>query len=545
MLNFQLIIISTLLSIFSTVVMAYISMATPIGPWIAPTLALFSAMIFHLMRTKTDLIKKQTLVVSAGSIGGIVATAFGFAFPTLYFLSPTIFEQLIANRFEFLLITGGLALVAGGYGLLIADILEHRFIEQEKLVFPIGELVYEMLISLQNSMRKTYELLVGFVSATIYCMLQDGFVGLKGFIPRSITLINAQLIWPFALPTISFDLLPIWWAIGFVSGYIIALPLFIGMLGKIFIVGPVHNFFFEHVVVSDFILAFASGMVLFGALKGFGSITYRFFMQAKNDMLQLQASEKISNVFFFDRCRIWFVTNKKTICGGIMIGTAAVCYLSWMNFNFLEQLFLMVFTAICVYQITLIAGKTGLALLGRFATFVMVPALIFFDIDFTQIAILATFVEIAGGVATDVLFGRKMAYLANVPRSEIRRYQVFGLIVSAISIGLVLWYLINHFQLGSEQLFAQRAQARALFVSVRKFDLLVLALGAFFGFLLTWAKMSPMLVMGGLIMPINITIGLCTGGLLAYFTSQPEEKYPFWSGVFTASSLWMVLKAVI
>ena len=38
-------LLSSLLSIFSTTIMCYVSIATPIGPWIAPTLIL-AGMIF-------------------------------------------------------------------------------------------------------------------------------------------------------------------------------------------------------------------------------------------------------------------------------------------------------------------------------------------------------------------------------------------------------------------------------------------------------------------------------------------------------------------
>ncbi len=82
--NLRLVIIAIILSVFSTAVMAYISMATPIGPWIGPTLALLAAILFKLFGLQKNLIKEQSLAVSAGSIGGILATAFGFTYPTLY-----------------------------------------------------------------------------------------------------------------------------------------------------------------------------------------------------------------------------------------------------------------------------------------------------------------------------------------------------------------------------------------------------------------------------------------------------------------------------
>jgi len=133
------------------------------------------------------------------------------------------------------------------------------------------------------------------------------------------------------------------------------------------------------------------------------------------------------------------------------------------------QIYLIVLTLIYTYQIVTIAGKIGLALLGRFATFVMVPAMFLFNVDAVQLVFIATFVEVCGGVATDILFGRKMARLSSIDQAQIKRYQYLGLVVSALSVGVIFWLLINQLHLGSSQLFAQRAQARQLLIHAKHF----------------------------------------------------------------------------
>ena len=52
------------------------------------------------------------------------------------------------------------------------------------------------------------------------------------------------------------------------------------------------------------------------------------------------------------------------------------------------------------------------------------------------------------------------------------------------------------------------------------------------------------MVLGGLLMPLNITIGLVIGGLATLFVKDKEEYFPFWSGVFAANSLWMIFQAL-
>lgn len=112
-------------------------------------------------------------------------------------------------------------------------------------------------------------------------------------------------------------------------------------------------------------------------------------------------------------------------------------------------------------------------------------------------------------------------------------------------IGVVLLLLIKKFGLGTPELFAQRAKSRALLIQSGSVDIWVLMIGGIFGLLLKYIHLNPMWVLGGLLMPIDITIGLTAGALLTKLTKQPDEWAPFWSGVFAANSLWMVIKAVI
>ena len=115
--------LSILFSIFSTAILSYISIATPIGPWIDPTIALLTLLMLTLLRTQATS-KTIALVTVAGSIGGIMATGIGFSFPTLYFLDPDYFNHLLASPGPFITLLASLSFAAGGFGLIIADLFE-------------------------------------------------------------------------------------------------------------------------------------------------------------------------------------------------------------------------------------------------------------------------------------------------------------------------------------------------------------------------------------------------------------------------------------
>jgi len=525
-------IITTILSIFSTAVMSYISMATPIGPWIALTLVLISTFIFRLFCLNGSYAKHVALATCGGSIGGILATACGFSFPTLYFLNPTFFDHLMSIPANFVFFLSSLAFVAGLFGFWVADLVEHRFVFEENLAFPIGELIHKM-ISAQKSIRKSYELIIGLLSTTIFCALQDGFMKFKGLIPKAIILVNKTQVSVFNIPLIRFDIWPMLWAIGFVTGHVITVPLAMGALMRIIIVNPLNALYFPGLNSTDFTLAFCSGMVLIGALTGLITMPAQLWNAVKK-MAQGKKSATHNNDWLKGTSRI----------ESIVVLVSSIVLLTYLEFSPLVQAYLIIFSFICTYQITNIAGKIGLALLGRFATFVMVPAMLLFQLNMIQIVVIASFVEICGGVATDVLFGRKVAKLSSIDRNTMRYFQYFGLLMSSLCVGIFFWLLIDRFTLGTAELYAQKAYARSLLIDVKHFDYLVLFLGAMFGYLLKKIHLNPALVLGGLLMPFNISLGLITGGLCTFIVGDKERWYPFWSGVYAANSIWMLFYAL-
>ncbi|MFC1841515.1 OPT/YSL family transporter [Candidatus Dependentiae bacterium] len=531
-------IVAVLLSIFSTVVMSYISMAIPIGPWISPTLALIAITIFMIFyRNRSNMSQEIALATSAGSVGGILATALGFYFTALYFVDAQSFNALMARPVYFSFIVGALSFVAGMFAIWVANMFEYKFIVQDKLSFPIGELV-QKTISAQKNVRKSAELAVGFLSNMVFCFLRDGLRNFSGIIPQSVTVFQKTAVSIFQIPAIRFDLWPMLWALGFVTGHVIAVPLVVGVISKIVLVQPIHLLAFAQMSWMEYIITFCSGMVLSTAIFGFIK-TPKSLLKSANGLFAKSDKEHNQNGSLLQRAGVY----ETVILFFLFFGL-----LTYFNFSFLSQIYIFIFSFICTYQIAIIAGKIGLAPMGKFATFVMVPAMFIFPINYLQIILIASFVGICGGVASDVLFGRKIAYLSQIPISKMKRYQYLGLIVSSLCAGAIFWFLINHFGLGSDQLFAVRAQNRWMLINTLKnatsFNYYVLILGSIFGFILSQVKVSPLLVLGGLFMPVNITLGLVVGALGALLVEKKEEMYPFWSGVYAAGSIWMLIRAI-
>lgn len=522
-------LITIVLSLFATATLSYISMAVSLGPWIEPTIILLATLLLVFKKYRTSTLKSEdlTLITAGASIGGIMAIGCGFAFPTFNFIQPDLFNQMVANPWYFSAIMTSICLVSGSFGLLIASWFEHRLLITEQLAFPIGQMSYKM-ITAQNQIKKALELAAGFVCTLIYSM----FVSVFQMIPRSIALNNPLCIGWCSIPPLKLMMLelPMLWSIGFVTGHVIAIPLLIGIISKIAVCNPLHAQFFPHLRTDAFLLAFCSGMVMYGALLSFLDLPGVLYKAIQKLYINRKNNVSINSIPFQ-----WPIV---LVAGGL------IALLWYFKFSVISQIYLIIFTIVCVYQLLLIGGKLGIAPMPRFATFVMVPGILLFGFDAIQATVVSTLVEVAGGVAVDVLFGRKMGLLADVSPKKIRQFQWLGLIVSSFSIGIIFWLLIKHFGLGSAQLCAQRAQTRALLIGIRSFDFFALIAGALYGALLKECKINASLVLGGILMSLEYSVILTLGGLSTYLVADKEQWYPWWSGMFAASSIWMIIQAI-
>lgn len=556
--EFLTLVVSILFSFFATAIMSYISMATVIGPWIDTTLVLMGMLIFSVFRSwysDTAMRRALGLSTAAGGIGGILATGVGFSFPTLFFVDNARFCALLSSPFLWVITVSSVAFAAGALGLVIAHAFEYTFIIKEELAFPIGELVYKM-INAADSMRKAWMLCAGLVSTSFFLFIR----GLVTFLRGPLVLLYKHS-WGFiTIPQIAVqtDLLPMFWAIGFVTGHVIAIPLLLGMLAKFLCIEPLHKLYgagcalmtkwgighcaegvFMHSSLSlhDFTIAFCSGMVLYGAVLSFFDLP-RMAVAAYKGI-----RSKTGGVFA-----------GYALQGGPLAWTVALAMLglngwvlSYFEFSWLAQLYLLIVTVICTYQMLFIAGKIGLAPLGRFATFVLVPGMFLFGYTPLQITLVSLYVEVAGGVACNALFGRKMAHLAGIDRTSIQLYQWLGLVMSCLCVGVVMWVFVNHFGIGTEPgaLAVAKGASRALLVNVKSFDIATLLLGMLFGYVLRVARVNAILLLGGILMSPDLSAMLILGGLSTYLIADKEHYYPFWSGVFATNSLWMLIKAFL
>lgn len=555
--NFFIIIPGIIFAALSAAILSYVSMATMVGPWIAPAIVLVSSIILKLRTrvvNKGQVNKELALIQTIGSIGGIIAVGVGFSLPTLYFLDPKIFNNLISRPLYFSSLIAVLCIAAGGFGIWLARIFADKFVIKEKLSFPVSELIYKMITS-QSQEKQAKKMFWGFSLSWVICFFRDGILRFKGLLPKVFYIFPSFLGNNFAI-----SIMPMLWAIGFITGVGIVFPLFIGLLSKYLILMPLNNHslylpfkLFPTMPYNDFVTAFAAGLVVSGLVLGL----------LKYPAKILNKFKKFSGFNFFEklsykelglpRDNSSRVAQPVALYRGIknlmklflnlelifVLGVSFV-FLSYLKFTIFSQVLLLIFIVLATYQISFLAGKIGLVTFGRFATFIMIPMMMLFKLNVMQITMLCVFFNVCAAAAADLLFDYKVGRLCNVNFKTIHRYQWLGLVITSLTIGFFLWLLFTNFQVGSADLFAQRGKSRALLIQSLSFDWRIVLFGFFYGVVLKKLKISPTMVFGGILMPNYLTIGLAIGAFLSYIFKKSSEQISFWSGVFAGESIWIL-----
>lgn len=498
----------------SSAIMLYIALATPMGPWIETTVALILLLPLKIVyaNVQQQLIVATPLVAAAG-VAGIIATATAFSLPAIGFIDPTFFPMLIDRWLFSCALIGGLIVVAGMLGFGVAVAVRRELIEEKKLSFPVGAVVYEMLAA--TGIAKSVQLIAGGFSALVIA-LGASFSGVH----RTFASLGIRL---------RIDTAPIFFAVGFIAGPSLIIPLLVGVITRSALIEPLRLWYLPAMPAEELLFSFFTGIVLFGA----------FYSIATSMMSLLKSKGSILG----DSMAYWKQYSDTRFLIGASVASGV--YFIWLGLPIIPTLLVILGTIVACQQLAVIAGKMGIAPLGRYATFIMVPALVGFNVSPLLATLISAYVEIAGGVAADVLFGITLSDKAQVSRRRTFFYQIVGIIAAAVFCSALLLLLIHAFGLGSPELFALKAKNRAWLITAHAFDLRLIGVGSLFAALLSYFSVNPVLVLGGLAMPVDASLLLAAGGGATYLAHDPRDWYPFLSGVFAVSSLWMVIKALI
>lgn len=522
------IIISALVACLASTMMLYLALATPLGPWIEPVFVLLFLGLTWFAKKRTRINELLTCISAASGIAGIAAVGCAFSYPTFYFLNHNEFCTWLAQPAYFISALIGLTLIAGTLSFIVASWWEADYLDSKHYPFPEVNIVYSIMTTTESPQR-VIRFFAGAITTALFYISQFFFT----WIPSKLILLNQHTLGFFSTPSIALSLetFPMFIALGFVAGPMLIAPLATGAISKLIVIEPLQKLFFTNLKTESVIAAWCSGMILASVARGVWGLT-------KKIIKQWHTRPSFNKLFALS------TPSEKIIFKLTALFVSSLPLFFMFNFSIFAILYLFAGTILCANQLIAIAAKIGLAPMGRFATFVMLPGLMIFGFNGLQATQVATFVEMVGGMSVQLMFGRRLMQLTSSRRSLVITAQMVGIIVAALTIGYVFWFISSHGTLGQAPLIAQRALSRSLLIKAYEFNITLVLLGALFGFLVKYAGINTVLVMSGLFMPLDLILFLIIGSLVGLSAEGRTRWYPFWASVFSTSSLILILNMV-
>lgn len=535
------VIVSTFFAILASVVLLYISISSGIGPWIAPVIVLACAAlgrVFGLFGHQSS--QRLALLQAMGAHVGLMAVAAGFTIPTYFFIDKTTFMDLVIEKpWAFCTRITLFFALWSIIGTFLGRVFAEHFLQDSTLKIPVADVV-KTTINASGEKKEFESLLRGVGLGAGLCVIKEFLLArlASGFLSFvSIPFIGDMSVLVRALA-------PSIWAVGFIAGPAMAIAFFVGIVSKGLVLQPLHGIvtaWYPNYSLSfdQYLVAVSSGLILTELFAGLVGLVVRGVIACKNmqavgmmasgvDEFWKKVQQLCSNVHY--------ELLGLGLCMGLLffwwVGISSVWLLAYLTFA----------VGISVYQMTLMAGQIGLVQFGRFATFVMLPALVFFSVTPLQAVIISAVVCVVGAATANMLFQFRLADEYSIPRSTMYKIQLISSLLGAVSIAIIFWLLCSHLTLGSKEFFAFRGYSRALLIQSFNFDMVSVAVGLIFGLVLRYFGAAPSMVLGGLLMPKELVIAFVVGAGIGYFIENPKKYMATASGVFAAEAVWVFVR---
>ncbi len=514
------------LTLFSTAVLLYVSLATGLGPWIGPMLVVLCRMGIWMTHRRHE---KQTTALATiiSSYGGAIATGIGFSLTTLYFVDAGTWHAWMADPLWFCGFMALLVLSAGLFGVALARRIAPALLADTTISFPVSAAIISAIESAHGLVHNLF-FGGGILLAGVIGLLRDGWGSVAALVPVAWSLLPSVFG-----SVVVFELAPVCWAAGFLAGSSIVRPLLVGMVAKYAVLMPLWQVTrdvawggLSLLQTSDITFAFCSGLLLSGLLKSCWQSPARLWQQMWRAVATLSKNTTVVRQGL----------GMELLAGAAMTG---ICLA--LSMPIVAIVLFIGFLVPLLENLGNFSARTGLATYGRYMTLIMLPLLCMPGVSSLQIVVVCTLIGIAGAAVVDTLFSYKIGQYFEISEDRLRWAQLVGIVLTAAMVGFLMWLLCTSFTLGESPLIAHRGISRALLMKTFQFNGLIVLLGVILGFILERCKVNVVMVFGGLIMPNSLIIALAIGAAWRAMTTRVEEWTLFWSGVLAGDVLWMLI----
>lgn len=506
-----MIILSVLFSSLSVCTMSYLAMTTQMGPWVAPIFVVVCMTFAIFLVNRLWFHEHAVVTIVAGSMGGVIGLCVGLSFPLFYFLQRAWFVYLLSQPILFFSVVVTFVLTACVYAMFFAYFLRSYFLSKSKALFPISQLVYDMLIV--NSGKKSHWfMLIGLGIASLWD-------GISLFIPAS-----------FVLFATTIHMAPMLFSVGFIAGNFIILPTIIGLCIRLFVLDGVKELISNNTIHSTALLtAFSFGMILVAVCRfiwfSFKKKRYGLAIGTFKPVFHMPAKKAFGLLILF------FVVISKIFsfyCGcSLMIPGLVLILVAWLLKYVVE-----------------IYSELGVIDVSSFAWFIVLPIVYFFHVPSLVFITIFSFSVLCFGLVVDCFFSYKLAELANLSFSKILKYQIIGSLSAAVAVAIFLYCFATSAHFVNISILIDRIPEMSAMASFTEYDLVIFLAGFLCGWCVVLLTSDLLIVIAVILTSPLVAAILSVAAITSDFTSKPKRWYPLWFGVYAGHMFWLIVRSL-
>lgn len=429
-------IIGTLGLLIITASSAYVALRMGALPW--PTVFVTVVSMAILRRFKNSTLQEINVTHTMMSAGAMVSGGLAFTLPGIWMLNP----QAKVSTSSFLVLT----LCGAILGTLFSIIARKKYIERDRLPYPMGQAAYQTLIAGTTQGKGARWLFISLIACAVFTVFRDGIP----LIPAVLVLFAGNALFP----AISIWVSPMAAGIGAIIGPVLSLVwLFGAVLGYLLItpVGIATGFFRDMTAANLFRQNLGIGLMVGTGLG--------IFIKAILDRVELYRKAKKSegttqlpaSAFLPGKARWAFFGLVALVTMVLAIGT---------EITLLQAVVTVVGIYLTTQLAAMLTGQTGINPMEIFGILVLLAVQLIWSPSVIASFSIAAVTAVACGLSGDMMNDLKSGYLLGTrPSAQFLVEGIGGVIGSVVAVTVLLVLKDSFGGFGSEYLPAPQAKA--------------------------------------------------------------------------------------
>jgi len=475
----------------------YVALRMGALPW--PTVFVTVLSMTVLGRCKGSTLQEINVTHTLMSAGAMVSGGLAFTIPGIWMIDPNANVSVLALMI--------MAICGALLGTVCSAVYRRNLIEEQKLVYPIGQASYQTLVTGINNGKESFKLFISMGASVVFTALRDAL----GWIPAVLTLFKGSAlvqpitIWisPMALAIGAMigKVSSFLWLGGAILGYLLIVP--IGLATSLFADTFSANLFRENLGI--------------GIMLGTG---IGVFLKASIDAIKKKDSKAVNS----QKSVASSLKTKKGVTLCLLIGAFSVLLLTLFT-NMSLPTAIVAVLGVCLTTLLsgILTGQSGVNPMEVFGILVMLLVQVSFNPSLLVLFMVAGLVAVACGLSGDVMNDLKSGYMLKTdPKQQIIGEAIGGVVGAVVSV-FVLFLMKKSFgSFGTSVLPAPQAKAVASMAS---------GIGSspafFFGVVLgavLYLLGVPAATLGlGIYLSINISLIVGLGAFVALVLSRSKK----------------------